>query len=60
MKTLIAFIAIASTVFFVNYKYTKGIRIIAHREEETIKEARFQMLMMCIIIASWTAYVALF
>jgi hypothetical protein len=60
MKTLIAFIAIASTVFFVNYKYTKGIRIIAHQEEETIGEARFQMFMMCIIIASWTAYVALF
>ena len=60
MKTLIAFIAIASTVFFVNYKYTKGIRIIAHQEEETMGEARFQMFMMCVIIAFWTAYVALF
>ena len=60
MKTLIAFIGIASTVFFVNYKYTKGIRIIAHQEEETIGEARFQMFMMCVIIAAWTAYVALF
>jgi len=59
-KLLLAFISVASTVFFVNYKYTKGIRIIAHQEEETLGEARFQMFMMCVIIISWTLYIALF
>ena len=60
MKTLIAFIAVASTVYFVNYKYTKGVRVIAHLEQESVKEAKFQMLMMVIVIISWTAYLALF
>lgn len=60
MRLLTILIAIASTVFFVNYKYTKGIRIIAFGEEETKKEAKFQMFMMGVIIASWVAYLYFF
>lgn len=60
LKILIAFIAVLSTVFFINYKYTKGIRIIAYQEEETVKEAWFQMFVMAIIIISWTIYLSLY
>ena len=60
MKLLVILIAVASTIFFVNYKYTKGIRIIAYGEEETTKEAKFQMFMMGVIIAAWTMYLYLF
>ena len=60
MKLLVILIAVASTIFFVNYKYTKGIRIIAYGEEETTKEAKFQMFMMAVIIAAWTTYLYLF
>ena len=60
MKLLITLIAVASTVFFVNYKYTKGIRIIAYGEEETKGEAKFQMFMTGVIIAAWTIYLYLF
>lgn len=60
MKALIALIAVASTVYFVNYKYTKGVRIIAFGEEETKGEAKFQMFMMLVVIAAWTTYLSLF
>ena len=60
MKALIAFIAVASTVYFINYKYTKGVRVIAHQEQETVGEAKFQMFMMLIVILSWTVYLALY
>lgn len=59
-RFLLILIAVASTVFFVNYKYTKGIRIIAYGEEETKGEAKFQMFMMGVIIAAWTTYLLLF
>lgn len=59
-KFLLTFIAVASTVFFINYKYTKGIRIMAYGEEETTKEAKFQMFMMGVIIVAWTIYLFLF
>jgi hypothetical protein len=51
---------VASTVFFINYKYTKAIRIIAYQEEETKGEAKFQMFMMCVVIAAWIAYLYFF
>jgi hypothetical protein len=59
-RFLLILIAVASTVFFINYKYTKGIRIIAFGEEETTKEAKFQFFMMGVIIAAWTTYLLLF
>jgi hypothetical protein len=60
MRLLIILIAIASTVFFINYKFSKGIRIIAFGEEETKGEAKFQFFMMFVIIASWIAYLYFF
>jgi len=60
MKLLLSFIAIASTVFFLNYKFTKAVRIIAFGEEETKSEARLLMSIMLIIIVSWTLYLSLF
>lgn len=60
MRLLTILIAVASTVYFVNYKYTKGIRIIAFGEEETKGEAKFQLFMMFVIIAAWVAYLYFF
>lgn len=60
LKLIVTLIAVASTVFFVNYKYSKGIRIMAYGEEETPKEAKFQFFMMGVIIVAWTTYLLLF
>lgn len=60
MRLLVILIMVASTVFFINYKYTKAIRIIAYQEEETKGEAKFQMFMMCVVIAAWIAYLYFF
>ena len=59
MRLLVIIIMVASTVFFINYKYTKAIRIIAY-QEETKGEAKFQMFMMCVVIAAWIAYLYFF
>ena len=60
MRLLVIIIAIASTVFLINYKYTKAVRIIAYQEEETKGEAKFQFFMMCVVIAAWIAYLYFF
>jgi hypothetical protein len=52
----ILFIAIFSTIFFANYKFSKGIRIIAFQEEESVTEAVLSFLAMFVIIILWTVY----
>jgi hypothetical protein len=60
MKTLILFIAIASTVFFINDKFSKAVRVIAFHEDETEKSAIVSFIMMIVIIVVWTIYFSLF
>lgn len=60
IKLLITFIAVATTVFFINDKFSKAIRVIAFSESESKNSAIYSFIMMCIIIIAWTAYLTLF
>ena len=50
------FITIFITMYFVIYKYSKGIRVIAFREEETTGEVILSFASMVIISALWAFY----
>ena len=60
MKTFTLFIAIAFTVFFINDKFSKAVRVIAFNEDETKYSAIYSFIMMIIIIISWTIYFSFF
>lgn len=60
MRALILFLAIASSVFFANYKFSQGVRIIAFSEEEKKSSAIFAFVMMVLIIVLWTVYFTCF
>jgi len=60
MKTFTLFIAIAFTVFFINDKFSKAVRVIAFNEDETKNSAIYSFIMMIIIIISWTIYFSFF
>lgn len=55
-KFIYLFVTILCTLFFFNYKYSKGIRIIAYREEETVVEAIGSFVMMIAISLLWAFY----
>jgi hypothetical protein len=60
METLILFIAIASTVYFLNDKFSKAVRVIAFKESEDEKGAKISFCLMILIIIVWTVYFSLF
>lgn len=60
IKLIITFIAVATTVFFINDKFSKAIRVIAFSESEPKNGAIYSFIMMCIIIIAWTLYLTLF
>ena len=60
MKTLILLIAIASTVYFLNDKFSKAVRVIAFQEDETKSGAKISFILMIVIIIAWTIYFSLF
>lgn len=60
IKLIITFIAVATTVFFINDKFSKAIRVIAFSESESKNGAIYSFIMMCIIIIAWTLYLTLF
>lgn len=53
------FIAIASTVYFLNWKFSSAIRIIAFGENEPKGEAIASFILMWVVIISWTLYFSL-
>jgi hypothetical protein len=60
METIVLFLAILSSLFFWNYKFSKGIRIIAFGEEETTKDAYLSFGNMILVAILWTVYFACF
>jgi hypothetical protein len=60
LKAIITFLAVASTVFFVNDKFSKAVRVIAFSESESKNSAIYSFLMMCAVIILWTLYLTLF
>ena len=59
MKFIVLFLAILSSVFFFNYKYSKGIRIMAFNEEESPKEATWAFVNMVVVAVLWSIYFTL-
>ena len=60
LKALVLFIAIAFTVFFINDKFSKAVRVIAFNEDETKNSAIYSFVMMIVIIFAWTIYFSCF
>ena len=46
LKAIITFLAVASTVFFVNDKFSKAVRVIAFSESESKNSAIYSFFMM--------------
>lgn len=59
-KALVLFIAISFTVFFINDKFSKAVRVIAFSEDESKNGAIISFIMMWIIIIAWTIYFSAF
>ena len=60
IKAIVLFIAIAFTVFFINDKFSKAVRVIAFSEDETKNSAIYSFIMMMVIIIAWTIYFSCF
>ena len=54
------FVTILCTLFFANYKYSTGVRVIAYQEEESVVEAIGSFVMMIAIAALWAFYFVIF
>jgi hypothetical protein len=59
MKTFIFFIALLLSIYFVNDKFSKGVRVIAFSEGETENGAKISFMMMIVIAIAWTVFFAL-
>jgi hypothetical protein len=60
MKAFVLFVAIAFTVFFINDKFSKAVRVIAFNEDESKNGAIISFLMMIVIIVAWTVFFSFF
>ena len=60
MKTIILFLALLSSLFFVNYKDSKGVRVIAFSEDETPADAWLSWINMILVAVLWTIYFTCF
>jgi len=56
MKTFIFFIALLLSLYFVNDKYSKGVRVIAFSEGESKKGAIASFILMIVIAILWTIF----
>jgi hypothetical protein len=56
MKGILLFLAVTITIFFLNDKFSKAVRVIAFKEDESKKGAIYSFLMMCAAIILWTLY----
>jgi len=59
MKTFVFFIALLLSIYFVNDKFSKGVRVIAFSEGETENSAKISFILMIIIAIAWTVFFAL-
>jgi hypothetical protein len=60
IEVSLLFLAIGFTVFSVNYKFSKAVRLIAYHEEETQAGAYADIFLMIGITVLWTIYFSLF
>ena len=59
MKTVVFFIALLLSIYFVNDKFSKGVRVIAFSEGETDNGAKISFMMMIVIAIAWTVFFAI-
>jgi hypothetical protein len=60
VKFIYLFVTILCTLYFANYKYSTGIRVIAYQEEEKPVAAIASFVMMIAIAALWALYFVIF
>lgn len=60
VKFLVLLIAITSTAFFMNDKFSKAVRVIAFKEDEDEIGAKRSFILMLVISLSWSIYFAIF
>lgn len=59
MKTFIFFIALLLSIYFVNDKFSKGVRVIAFSEGETKNSSIISFIMMILVAIAWTVFFAI-
>jgi hypothetical protein len=59
MKTFVFFIALLLSIFFVNDKFSKGVRVIAFNEGETENGAKISFILMVVVALGWTLFFAM-
>jgi hypothetical protein len=59
MKTFVFFIALLLSIFFVNDKFSKGVRVIAFNEGETENGAKISFMLMVVVALAWTVFFAM-
>lgn len=60
LKFLVLLLALTTSVGFINYKFSKAIRIIAYNEAEEPNEAKVAMIVMAAAIFLWALYFSVF
>lgn len=60
IKFIILLLAISSGTWFINYKFSKAVRIMAYGEGEEPSEAKTAMFVMCVSVLLWSIYLSLF
>ena len=58
VKIIVFFIALLLTVFFVNDKFSKSVRVIAFNEDETEKGAIISFILMVVVAIAWAIFYA--
>lgn len=56
MKTFIFFIALLLSIYFVNDKFSKAVRVIAFNEDETKSGAIVSFILMIVVAIAWTIF----
>jgi hypothetical protein len=59
MKTIVFFIALLLSIFFVNDKFSKGVRVIAFSEGETENSGKISFILMVVVAIAWTLFFAI-
>lgn len=59
MKIFVFFIALLISIYFVNDKFSKAVRVIAFSEGEPENGAKISFILMIAVAISWTVFFAI-
>jgi len=60
VKLIYLFVLFFITLYYINYKHSKGIRVIAFKEEESTMEIILSFIATIVISFLWALYFVLF